>query len=66
MKKLASVFVVCAALGMAANVGSANVLATQIQSAVMEIPKEQSGRPNLWIFVLLGLVVVAALYLAFR
>jgi predicted component of type VI protein secretion system len=39
---------------------------TIIQSAVMEIPKEETGRSNVWIFVLLGLVVVGTLYLAFR
>ncbi len=38
---------------------------TIVQSAVMEIPKE-SRRSSAWIFVLLGLVVVGALYLAFR
>jgi predicted component of type VI protein secretion system len=39
---------------------------TIIQSAVMEIPKEESRRSNIWIFVLLGLVIVGTLYLAFR
>lgn len=39
---------------------------TIIQSAVMEIPKEESDRSNVWIFVVLGLVVVGTLYLAFR
>jgi predicted component of type VI protein secretion system len=39
---------------------------TMIQSTVMEIPKEESRRSNVWIFVLLGLVVVGMLYLAFR
>lgn len=39
---------------------------TMIQSAVMEIPKEESTRSNVWIFVVLGLVVVGSLYLAFR
>jgi pSer/pThr/pTyr-binding forkhead associated (FHA) protein len=39
---------------------------TIIQSAVMEIPKEESSRSNVWIFVLLGLVIVGTLYLAFR
>ena len=37
-----------------------------MQSAVMEIPKEESTRSNVWIFVVLGLVVVGTLYLAFR
>ncbi len=39
---------------------------TIVQSAVMEIPKEESSRSSAWIFVLLGLVVAGALYLAFR
>jgi predicted component of type VI protein secretion system len=39
---------------------------TIVQSAVMEIPKEESKGSNLWIFVVAGLVVVGALYLAFR
>lgn len=39
---------------------------TIIQSAVMEIPKEETARSNVWIFVILGLVVAGTLYLAFR
>jgi predicted component of type VI protein secretion system len=39
---------------------------TIVQSAVIEIPKEESRRSNVWIFVVLGLVVVGALYVAFR
>jgi predicted component of type VI protein secretion system len=39
---------------------------TIVQSAVMEIPKEEPGRSNVWIFVVLALVVVGTLYLAFR
>jgi predicted component of type VI protein secretion system len=40
---------------------------TMIQSAVIEIPKEaESHRSSVWIFVVLGLVVVGMLYLAFR
>jgi predicted component of type VI protein secretion system len=39
---------------------------TIIQSAVMEIPREEARRSNVWIFVLLGLVIVGTLYLAFR
>ena len=39
---------------------------TIVQSAVMEIPKEESAPSNVWILVVLGLVVVGTLYLAFR
>ena len=40
---------------------------TIVQSAVMEVPTEASaGRSNVWIFVLLGVAVLGALYLAFR
>ena len=39
---------------------------TMIQSQVMEIPKEESTRSNVWIFVILGLVVAGTLDLAFR
>jgi hypothetical protein len=40
-----------------------------MQSAVMEVPDvatTTAQRSNLWIFVVLGLVVVGTLYLAFR
>jgi predicted component of type VI protein secretion system len=42
---------------------------TIVQSAVMEVPDvatTTAQRSNLWIFVVLGLVVVGTLYLAFR
>jgi len=39
---------------------------TIVQSAITEIPTEESIRSNVWIFVVLGVVVAGTLYLAFR
>jgi predicted component of type VI protein secretion system len=39
---------------------------TLVQSAVMEIPKEEKGRSNAWIWVLLAAILAGTLYLAFR